>query len=234
MPTTEYLSELSRIKGFSDGVFSIAITLLILEIKVPHGIQAGQLTNALLALWPSYLAYVPSFFTIGVIWINHHRIFAIMRRADGMIVAINLLLLLFVTWVSFPTALLSAGLRGSDERIAALIYSGTFVVIALTFNALWHYAVRRNRLAELADNTHRRLISISLRAHLLHPSSRARLRQPHPLLGSKPPAGAHAGFVTGVLPSRSAGSHSTGSSKSHDYSGADSPPSTPTRLHRNS
>lgn len=72
-----------RIKAFSDGVFTIAITLLVLEIKVPQNVPSGQLGRALLRLWPSYLALVTSFWTIGVMWINHHRLFALIKRGDA-------------------------------------------------------------------------------------------------------------------------------------------------------
>jgi uncharacterized membrane protein len=138
--------ETLRIEAFSDGVFTIAITLLILEISVPQDIAPGELWRALLNLWPSYLAFLTSFCTIGVLWINHHRLFTLIQRADEMLIALNLLLLLTVIWVPFPTALLAEYLGGPDQHVAAIVYSGTFLVIAILFNVLWWYAMRSGRV----------------------------------------------------------------------------------------
>jgi len=102
----------SRLEAFSDGVFAIAITLLILEIKVPPPGAAGELGPALARLWPSYLALVTSFANVGVMWINHHRLFGLIERTDEGLLGLNLLLLLGVTLVPFPTALLAEHLRG--------------------------------------------------------------------------------------------------------------------------
>jgi len=101
--------ETARIEAFSDGVFAIAITLLILEIKVPQ--EAGSeeaLTKALARQWPSYVAFLSSFATIGIMWINHHRLFTHIRRIDHGLLVLNSLLLLAVVVVPFPTALLAA------------------------------------------------------------------------------------------------------------------------------
>ncbi|HEY5030370.1 MAG TPA: TMEM175 family protein [Candidatus Angelobacter sp.] len=140
-------TETSRIEAFSDGVFAIAITLLILEIKVPHRDQ-GSLAAGLLHQWPSYLAFLLSFAYIGIMWINHHRMFTHIKRSNDVLLILNLLLLLGVTAVPFPTAVLAEHLGGPDQRTAALIYNATFVVIALAFNLLWRYAVSRRLLHE--------------------------------------------------------------------------------------
>src|SRR5688572_10086401 len=106
-------NETARTEAFSDGVFAIAITLLILEIvvKVPHEpIAAGALMNELSHLWPSYVAYFASFATIGVMWLNHHRLYTLIERNDDGLHAYNLALLLGVTWIPFPTALLASQL----------------------------------------------------------------------------------------------------------------------------
>ena len=132
----------SRLEAFSDGVFAIAITLLILEIKVPPPGAAGELGPALARLWPSYLALVTSFANVGVMWINHHRLFALIERTDEGLLGLNLLLLLGVTLVPFPTALLAEHLRGPDQRVAGVVYAGTFLVLALIFNLLWRHARR--------------------------------------------------------------------------------------------
>jgi uncharacterized membrane protein len=140
-------TETSRIEAFSDGVFAIAITLLILEIKIPHRDQ-GSLAAGLLHQWPSYLAFLLSFAYIGIMWINHHRMFTHIKRSNDVLLILNLLLLLGVTAVPFPTALLAEHLGGPDQRTAALIYNATFVVIAIAFNLLWRYAVSRRLLHE--------------------------------------------------------------------------------------
>jgi uncharacterized membrane protein len=132
-------SDTTRVEFFSDAVFAIAITLLILDIKVPPREQ--HLAAALLHQWPSYLAFFVSFASIGTMWINHHRIFTYIKRCNDVLLLLNLLLLLGVSIVPFPTATLAEHLRGPDERIAALLYNGTFVYIATAFNVLWRYAV---------------------------------------------------------------------------------------------
>jgi uncharacterized membrane protein len=138
-------TETTRIEAFSDGMFAIAITLLILEIKVPSPDQ-GQLAKALLRQWPSYLAFFLSFAFIGIMWMNHHRMFTHIRRSDDTLLVLNLLLLLGVTSVPFPTAVLAAHLGTAGQRTAALLYNGVFVVIAIFFNVLWRYAVSRHLL----------------------------------------------------------------------------------------
>ena len=137
-------NETARIEAFSDGVFAIAITLLILEIQVPPQTPHGGLRSALLNLWPSYLAFFASFMTIGVMWLNHHRLFTLINKKDDGLIAFNLLLLLGITWLPFPTALLAEHLLGSDadRQIAALVYAGSFFVLAIVFNVMWRYAVR--------------------------------------------------------------------------------------------
>jgi uncharacterized membrane protein len=135
-------TETSRVEAFSDGVFAIAITLLILEIKVPHVDVADGLRSTLPHLWPSFLAFLASFMTIGVMWLNHHRLFHLIERCDDMLIVLNLLLLLGITWLPFPTALLAQHLRGPDVRIAGITYATSFFVIAIVFNVMWRYAVR--------------------------------------------------------------------------------------------
>src|SRR5258707_10148411 len=87
-------NETAGIEAFSDGVFAIAITLLILEIQVPPQTPHGSLRTALVNLWPSYLAFLASFMTIGVMWLNHHRLFTLINKKDDGLIAFNLLLLL--------------------------------------------------------------------------------------------------------------------------------------------
>jgi uncharacterized membrane protein len=141
-------NETARLEAFSDGVFAIAITLLILEIKVPHAETAHALSAGLRHLWPSYLAYLASFTTIGVMWLNHHRLFSLIHRSDDGLIAFNLLLLLGVTWVPFPTALLAEHLLGEGQRVAGLVYAATFFALAIVFNVMWRYAVRAKVVRE--------------------------------------------------------------------------------------
>jgi uncharacterized membrane protein len=143
-------NETARIEAFSDGVFAIAITLLILEIRVPPQTQDGLLRDALWDLCPSYVAFLASFMTIGVMWLNHHRLFSFIVKRDDGLIALNLLLLLGITWLPFPTALLAEHLLGPhvDQQAAAIIYAGSFFAIAIVFNVMWRYAIRRKIVGE--------------------------------------------------------------------------------------
>jgi uncharacterized membrane protein len=136
-------NETARIEAFSDGVFAVAITLLIFQIHVPQHGPAGGLRVALINLWPSYLAFLASFLTIGVMWLNHHRLFSLIEKKDDGLIALNMLVLLVLTWLPFPTALAAEHLQGphDDQRTAALVYSVSLLVISLVFNALWRYAI---------------------------------------------------------------------------------------------
>src|ERR1051326_736964 len=146
--------ETGRVEAFSDGVFAIAITLLILDMHVPRPsdlvARGGDLLPALYALWPSLVAYLLSFTVILVMWVNHHRIFTVVRRTDQPFLFWNGLLLMFVTFVPFPTALLAEymapGSTFDQFRIATVVYAGHGFLIALAFNGLWRYAIRRGRL----------------------------------------------------------------------------------------
>jgi uncharacterized membrane protein len=155
--------ETARIEAFSDGVFAIAITLLVLDLKVPKpaelaGGAAGPfgthgLSAALLAQWPTFLAYLTSFLTILVMWVNHHFLFRLIRRTDHLFLYLNGLLLLFVTFVPFPTALVAAYLHHPQASVAAAVYSATFVAIAVTFSVLWRYASTNHRLLDHAASS---------------------------------------------------------------------------------
>jgi len=143
--------ETGRIEAFSDGVFAIAITLLVLELKVPHlseggAREAGSLGRALLAQWPSYVALITSFFTILVIWANHHRIFELVRKVSAPFLYANGLLLLVVTVVPFPTALLAEYFERPGATVAAAVYAGTFVLCGVAFQLLWRTAIAGRRL----------------------------------------------------------------------------------------
>lgn len=131
-----------RLEAFSDGVFAIAITLLAFNVKIPkpEDLPGGQsLGRALMQQWPTYLAYFTSFLTILVMWINHHRLFKLIRRTNRPLMVLNGLLLMFVTLVPYPTALVAAYMRTPEARMAVQIYCGTFVMIALGYNSVWRY-----------------------------------------------------------------------------------------------
>jgi uncharacterized membrane protein len=135
-------TETARVEAFSDGVFAIAITLLILEIKIPSP-GSGELSAQLLRQWPSYISFVISFAFIGIMWMNHHRLFTHIKRCNDLLLIFNLLLLLGVTAVPFPTAVLAAHLGQPDERTAALLFNSTYFCIAVFFNVLWRYAASK-------------------------------------------------------------------------------------------
>jgi uncharacterized membrane protein len=136
----------SRVEAFSDGVFAIAITLLILEIKVPEVEQGHHLWSALGGQWPSYAAYVVSFLVIGIMWLNHHTLFGYVARVDRGLMILNLLLLLVVAAIPWPTALMAAYLREDKaSHDAAIVYSGTMVLIAIAYTTLWWWATRPER-----------------------------------------------------------------------------------------
>jgi uncharacterized membrane protein len=123
----------NRLEAFSDGVFAIAITLLVLDIHVPPPGE-GSLGHELLAQWPSYAAYVISFLTIGIIWMNHHAAFSRLRAVDHSILIWNLLLLLSVGVLPFTTSLMANYLKeSSGESLAAAVYGASFLVMGLVF-----------------------------------------------------------------------------------------------------
>jgi uncharacterized membrane protein len=131
-----------RLEAFSDGVFAIAITLLIIEVRPPNS-APGELAGDLVSIWPSYAAYVVSFAIIGIIWVNHHQIFAGVTGVDRPLLFLNLLLLLTVAFLPFPTALLGEYIReGDNAHTAAAVYSLNMTVIGLAFIAMWSYLAR--------------------------------------------------------------------------------------------
>ena len=126
----------NRLEAFSDGVIAIAITLLVLEIRVPEAHGAAELWRALRELWPAYLGYLISFLIIGIMWANHHTIFRYINRTDHYLVVINLLLLLCIAFIPFPTALLAEYLGHPEEQVGGIVYSGAFFVTTLVYNLL--------------------------------------------------------------------------------------------------
>ena len=169
----EELKETGRIEAFSDGVFAVAITLLVLNIKIPPDnlLDDNNLWKQLLLQWPMLLAFVTSFATIGIMWINHHRLFNHIKRSDTGLMLFNLLLLLVIVFIPYPTALVAQQYAlNPDRHDAALLYSGTNVILAICFNLLWRYASYHNRLLGKDADT-RAVVAISrlyLGGPLLH------------------------------------------------------------------
>jgi uncharacterized membrane protein len=145
--------ETGRVEAFSDGVFAIAMTLLVLDMKVPRDLAQGPtLAQALAGQWPTYLAFVTSYVTILIMWVNHHRLFTHIGRWDDRLLFANGLLLLGIVVVPFPTALVAAYLGRAGQTTAALVYNGTFIVIALCFNVVWKCASTNGRLLRADHN----------------------------------------------------------------------------------
>jgi uncharacterized membrane protein len=132
-----------RLEAFSDGVISIAITLLVLEISIPEA-RPGKLFDALAKQWPSYAAFVLSFVVIGIMWVSHHSMFERIANVDRRLLFLNLLLLMGIAFLPFPTALLASYLRqgGSNSHLAAAVYSATMAVIGIFFLLMWHHLTR--------------------------------------------------------------------------------------------
>jgi uncharacterized membrane protein len=133
------LTETGRLETFSDGVFAIAITLLVLGIGVPEPDE--PLVGALVDQWPAFFAYVVSFLTIGVMWINHHQLFLLIGRSNMTFALIHVVFLMFVAFLPYPTDVLAERLgSGVDEVAATVLYGGTMTAIAVMYNAIWLYA----------------------------------------------------------------------------------------------
>lgn len=135
-----------RIVNLSDGVFAIAITLLVLDIRVPEipdAMVASELPAALLSLWPKYLGYVLSFVVISTFWVVHHSIFRPIREYDRGLLYLNLVFLMFVAFVPFPTSLLG---EYSDHQLPVAIYAGTLAIGRLLLTTIHWYSTRDDRL----------------------------------------------------------------------------------------
>jgi uncharacterized membrane protein len=141
----------ARVEAYSDGVFAIAATLLVLEIKIPGDVpDAAALRQALTKQWPAYLSYVLSFTYLGTYWAHHHNVFRHYRRTDHIFLKLNLLFLMLIAVFPFPTGMLGAYLRAHDEReqIAAVVYNGLSLVTGAVFLGMWVYATGRCRLVD--------------------------------------------------------------------------------------
>lgn len=142
-----------RVEAFSDGVLAVAITLLVLDLHVDAGSRAASLAEQLGERWPSFAAYVVSFFVIGVIWVNHHAVFSLLAKVDRTLLFYNLLLLMFVTTIPFTTATLADNLQGdtADVRVAVLLYGASMVGMSISFRSILHRMVHKNLLIHPVD-----------------------------------------------------------------------------------
>lgn len=135
--------ETVRIEGFSDAIFAIAITLLVLDLHVPDKnvlTNSTALINYLTAQWPAYIAFLISFFSIFIMWVNHHKLFKQIYSRNSAITFANGLILFFASVVSYPTALLARFYTTESGNIVVAIYTGLFILINLSYLLLWHIA----------------------------------------------------------------------------------------------
>ena len=145
-------SETFRIEAFADAVFAIAITLLVIEIRLPpheEVLRIGGVGPALLQLWPSYVGYAISFIVIGIMWANHHNLMKLVDRVDHGFIRLTLLLLMCVAFLPFPTAVMADHLADPDtheQAVAVAFYCGCFTVTALFYFLMWWHAARNRRL----------------------------------------------------------------------------------------
>lgn len=133
-----------RLEAFSDGVIAVAVTLLVLNISVPKLGANETLVHALLAQWPKYAAYLVSFLTIGIIWINHHVMVGRLRAANHQVLMLNLILLASIAVIPFATSLMATFLKeGAGQRLAAGIYAASFLVMGIAFASMNSYILLR-------------------------------------------------------------------------------------------
>lgn len=140
------MNETGRVDAFSDGVFTIAISLLVLELHIPPESPDG-LWHELARQWPSYAAYVVTFLVIGIMWVNHHTMFGFIRQVDRPILYLNLALLMTVAILPWPTAIMAEYLRsGTDSHAAAAVYSMVMMLHSFCFQAIWWHLTRTGHL----------------------------------------------------------------------------------------
>ena len=153
-------SGLERLVFFSDAVFAIAITLLVLQIELPAGAEAfdnRQLLDGLIAIWQKYLAYVISFLVIGTFWISHHRKFRLIHRYDGTLLLLNVLTLMFVAFLPFPSSVISI----NPNRTATIFYALIVALVALLMAVMWWYAAWRGHLVDAGLDLRRRRLELA-------------------------------------------------------------------------
>ena len=156
--TQSDLADTSRIEAFSDGVFAIAITLLVLELHIPELEGDERLWPALVKEWPQFAAYLTSFAILGIMWVNHHSMFRQIRRADRGLMFLNLLLLLWAALLPFPTSLFAEHLEDEsiNANVAAAVYSANLTLAAIAFSAIWWHVLRNHLVDHDMDKTQMR------------------------------------------------------------------------------
>jgi len=140
-----------RIEAFSDGIFAVAATLLVLDLTIK---PTAHLASALGAEWPHYATYVVSFLTIGIIWMNHHAQFNRIGHADRTLMVLNIVLLMFVTLIPFPTGLLADHLHGADQHVAAAVYASTLLAMSIAFFSTYVWAAHRKLFNDTVADAH--------------------------------------------------------------------------------
>ncbi|WP_410789212.1 TMEM175 family protein [Kribbella sp. C-35] len=158
MSTQSDLAETGRLEAFSDGVFAIAITLLVLELRSPELEEGERLWPALLHEWPQFAAYLTSFAILGIMWVNHHSMFRQIQRADRGLMFLNLLLLLWVTLLPFPTSMFAEHLEDHtiNANVAAAVYSANLTLAAIAFSAIWWHVLRKHLVEHEMDSAEMR------------------------------------------------------------------------------
>jgi TMEM175 potassium channel family protein len=150
-----------RMAALSDGVFAIAITLLVLELHLPTSVPPGGLIQLVPQYLPGLAGHVITFAVLGIYWVGHHNMFMHIRRHDRTLLWLNLLFLLFVAAMPFPTGLI---VQHPDDRLAVIVYAGTLVCAGLSLELIWLYATHRRQLVahdldpELVTFVHRRVL----------------------------------------------------------------------------
>jgi uncharacterized membrane protein len=141
--------ERGRVEAFSDGVFAVAITLLVLNLHVPTP-RGGSIVHQLLAQWPEFAAYLISFMVIGIIWVNHHTLLNKLRSVDRVLLFLNLLLLLFVVFIPYPTAIVADYLKvgGWDAEVAVALYSAVMLGMSVAFSEMYLWAGKHDELLD--------------------------------------------------------------------------------------
>jgi uncharacterized membrane protein len=154
----------NRLEAFSDGVFAVAITLLVLNLQVPQITSVSELVPRLGDLWPKLLSYALSFVLVGIYWVAHHNTFHYIKQSDRNLLWLNILLLMCIVFLPFPTALLG---QYPEQRVSVIIYAGTLVITGLVLQALWWYATSCYRLVDKTIDPH--LVQRATRRNLTGP-----------------------------------------------------------------
>jgi len=138
--------ETGRLEAFSDGIFAFAITLLVLGLKDPVQSSGSNLAAGLVTEWPSFFAFLTSFMTILIMWVNHHNMFNYIRKIDVTFMFLNGFLLMAVTLTPFTTMLVGDHITTSDASTAGVVYSGAFILLSVAWNLSWRHASKGHRL----------------------------------------------------------------------------------------